>query len=52
MPQNANVRLCKEADVSGTPKGIRTPVAGLKGLCPRPLDDEGTMPNDMALRYD
>src|SRR5688572_3953813 len=23
------------------PKGIRTPVAGLKGLCPRPLDDGG-----------
>lgn len=27
----------------GTPKGIRTPVAGLKGLCPRPLDDEGIL---------
>lgn len=27
----------------GTPKGIRTPVAGLKGLCPRPLDDGGTL---------
>ena len=27
---------------SGAPKGIRTPVAGLKGLSPRPLDDRGT----------
>lgn len=26
----------------GTPKGIRTPVAALKGLSPGPLDDGGT----------
>ena len=26
----------------GTPKGIRTPVAALKGLSPSPLDDGGT----------
>ncbi len=25
--------------VSGVPKGIRTPVAAVKGQCPRPLDD-------------
>ena len=25
----------------GTPKGIRTPVAAVKGQCPRPLDDRG-----------
>src|SRR5258708_35958132 len=24
-----------------TPKGIRTPVLALRGLCPRPLDDGG-----------
>ena len=23
----------------GTPKGIRTPAAAVKGRCPRPLDD-------------
>ena len=27
----------------GTPKGIRTPVAALKGLSPSPLDDRGTL---------
>ncbi len=27
--------------VTGAPKGIRIPVAGLKGRCPRPLDDGG-----------
>jgi hypothetical protein len=26
----------------GTPKRIRTAVAGVKGQCPRPLDDGGT----------
>ena len=26
-----------------TPKGIRTPVAGLKGLSPSPLDDGGAL---------
>ena len=25
--------------LSGVPKGIRTPVAAVKGQCPRPLDD-------------
>ena len=25
-----------EGDMAGTPKGIRTPAAGLKGPCPRP----------------
>jgi hypothetical protein len=24
---------------SGVPTGIRTPVASVKGMCPRPLDD-------------
>src|ERR1700691_5726183 len=24
---------------SGVPRGIRTPVASVKGMCPRPLDD-------------
>ena|GEM_PF-3427778 len=27
--------------LSGTPKGIRTPVTALKGLSPSPLDDGG-----------
>ena len=27
---------------NGTPNGIRIRVAGLKGRCPRPLDDGGT----------
>ena len=27
------------AQISGVPKGIRTPVAAVKGQCPRPLDD-------------
>ena len=26
-------------DLIGVPKGIRTPVAAVKGQCPRPLDD-------------
>ncbi len=25
--------------INGVPTGIRTPVAGVKGQCPRPLDD-------------
>jgi hypothetical protein len=25
----------------GTPRGIRIPVASVKGRCPRPLDDGG-----------
>ena len=25
--------------INGVPKGIRTPVAAVKGQCPRPLDD-------------
>lgn len=29
------------ASTPGALKGIRTPAAGLKGQCPRPLDDEG-----------
>jgi len=27
------------AAINGVPKGIRTPVAAVKGQCPRPLDD-------------
>jgi hypothetical protein len=26
-------------DLIGVPRGIRTPVAAVKGRCPRPLDD-------------
>ena len=25
--------------INGTPGGIRIPVASVKGMCPRPLDD-------------
>jgi hypothetical protein len=28
-------------DFYNTPKGIRIPVASVKGRCPRPLDDGG-----------
>ena len=29
--------------VNSAPRGIRIPVAALKGLCPRPLDDGGNI---------
>ena len=32
-----------ESDFGGAPKGIRIPVPSLKGWCPRPLDDGGTL---------
>ena len=31
--------LTQLIDFNGVPKGIRTPVAAVKGQCPRPLDD-------------
>ena len=37
-PGQLVTRSCDELD---TPKGIRTPVASVKGRCPRPLDDGG-----------
>ena len=30
----------------GAPKGIRIPVTSLKGWCPRPLDDGGSLIRD------
>ena len=34
--------LCRFSGIQiNTPKGIRTPVASVKGRCPRPLDDGG-----------
>jgi hypothetical protein len=33
-----------------TPKGIRTPVASVKGRCPRPLDDGGEAAGTLARR--
>lgn len=40
---------------SDTPKGIRIPVASVKGRCPRPLDDGGlghTFINLAAFTFD
>ena len=37
-----------------TPRGIRIPVASVKGMCPRPLDDGGLVTTQRArplLRY-
>ena len=35
-----SVQVCDASDKQcGVPKGIRTPVAAVKGRCPRPLDD-------------
>ncbi len=34
-----------------TPKGIRTPVASVKGRCPRPLDDGGEAVNAGSVLY-
>ncbi|MFM1798325.1 MAG: hypothetical protein RLZZ117_603 [Cyanobacteriota bacterium] len=36
-----NSRMLGIARMVNTPKGIRTPVASVKGRCPRPLDDGG-----------
>ena len=33
---------CYLAEVTSAPKRIRIAVAGVKGRCPRPLDDGGT----------
>ena len=44
----ATSSLTPESDTYGTPKGIRIPVAALKGLCPRPLDDGGTDLHDCS----
>ncbi len=33
-----NASLCS-ITLYGVPKGVRTPVTGVKGQCPRPLDD-------------
>ena len=34
----------------GAPKGIRIPVSSLKGWCPRPLDDGGTVLMDRGVK--
>ena len=36
--------------IIGVPKGIRTPVAAVKGQCPRPLDD-GDIIVDFCRRF-
>jgi hypothetical protein len=42
--------LCEKRDISGSPEGIRTLVAGLRSQSPRPLDD-GAMPCITRTRY-
>ena len=37
--------------MSLVPKGIRTPVAAVKGQCPRPLDDGDLTVCDIIQRY-
>ena len=37
--KTASCRSKKRFQYLGTPTGIRTPVAAVKGQCPRPLDD-------------
>ena len=37
--QNKKTILNRMAIKNGIPMGIRTPVAGMRTLCPRPLDD-------------
>ena len=39
--KNSYVQI--EMKSNGAPKGIRIPVPSLKGWCPRPLDDGGTV---------
>ena len=39
--QNRYPALPLQRHPINTPKGIRTPVASVKGRCPRPLDDGG-----------
>ena len=34
-----SVRFSGQGTMIGVPTGIRTPVAAVKGRCPRPLDD-------------
>ena len=38
----ANERSVAKVAMCGVPKGIRTPVAAVKGQCPGPLDDGDT----------
>ena len=37
--QKKHTKMC--VFLFGTPKGIRTPVAAVRGQCPRPLDHGG-----------
>lgn len=37
---------------ANTPKGIRIPVASVKGRCPRPLDDGGTPRSALFSAFD
>ena len=45
LVSSANSKITANPEINdkiGTPNGIRIRVAGLKGRCPRPLDDGGT----------
>ncbi len=42
--------LHEQTDLFGVPTGIRTPVASVKGRCPRPLDD-GDLRNLQPMHY-
>ena len=43
-PPGAAGKACCAGERNGAPNGIRIRAAGLKGRCPRPLDDGGTVP--------
>ena len=45
LSQNQLSSIC-----TNTPKGTRTPVLALRGLCPRPLDDGGNGPRYQRVR--
>jgi hypothetical protein len=49
-PERRHSFQARRTDVLGTPNGIRTRAATLKGWCPRPLDDGGSSPSERGPR--